>query len=118
MPEEAPASFGKLCQPAHVIDDGPLEFVLAACRWLAGHGVLEIDVQTLVRVEFGAVGRRGEDPDLVLARGQPVPHRLGPVDGQVVPDQERLAVGLLDEPPEKADQARGLDAVMGLPLAQ
>ncbi len=87
MTEVDPGPFGKLCQPAHVVDDGALEFMPAAGWRLAGRGVL----QTLVRVELGAVGRQVEDLDLFLALGQPVPHRAGPMEGQVIPDQESLA---------------------------
>jgi hypothetical protein len=49
-----------------------------------------------------------ENLDLLLALGQPAPHGLGPMDRQVVPDQEHLAADILDEPQEKADQARSL----------
>ncbi|WP_153885408.1 hypothetical protein [Microvirga tunisiensis] len=70
MPEVAPDPCGPLGQSAHVADDGAFEFVLAAGRRLAGHGLLQVGVQTLVRVQLGALGRQVEDLDLLLALGQ------------------------------------------------
>ena len=93
-------------------DEGALELVPAASGRLAGDGLLQVSVQALVRVELGAVGRQVEDLDLLLALPQPALHRAGPMDGQVVQDQEHLAVGILDEPPEKADQARRRDGAI------
>src|SRR3954453_15767650 len=112
MPKVASDPFKKLCQPAHVADDGALEFGLAAGRWLAGHGVLQVSIQALVRVQLRTIGWQVEDLDLLRALSQPAPYRLGPMDRQVVPDQKPLARGILDQPAEKADQARGLDGTI------
>ncbi len=112
MPKVATDSAGRLGEPTHVADDGALEGGLAAGGWSPRHGVLQVSVQPLVRVQLRAIGGQGEDLDLLLVPDQPVLHRLGPMDRQVVPDQEQLAAGLLDQPPEKADQARGLERVL------
>jgi hypothetical protein len=58
MSEVAPDPCGQLCQPAHVADDGALEFVLAAGGRLAGHCLLQVGVQAFVRIELGIVGRQ------------------------------------------------------------
>jgi hypothetical protein len=39
-----------------VADDSSFEFVLAAGGRLAGHGLLQVGVQPLIRVQLGAVG--------------------------------------------------------------
>jgi hypothetical protein len=47
-------------------DDGTFGFVLASDRRLADHSVLQVGIQTLVRVRLGTVGRQVEDLDLLL----------------------------------------------------
>jgi hypothetical protein len=76
MSEVAPDPCGQLCQPAHVADDGALEFVLAAGGRLAGHCLLQVGVQAFVRIELGIVGRQVEDLDLCRVLSQPAPQVL------------------------------------------
>ena len=55
MPEEAANAVGQLRQPAHVANDSTLKLRLAARRLLAGHRLLQVAVEPLVRVQLRAV---------------------------------------------------------------
>jgi hypothetical protein len=55
VPEEAADAVGQLRQPAHVANDGTLKLRLAARRRLAGHRLLQVAVEPLVRVQLRAV---------------------------------------------------------------
>jgi hypothetical protein len=76
-----------------VADDGALELRLAARRLLAGHRLLQVAVDPLVRVQLGAVAWQVEDLDLGLAPGQPGADLGRAMDRQAVEDEEDLAVG-------------------------
>ncbi len=69
MPKVAADSAGQLGEPTHVADDGALEGGLAAGGWFPRHGVLQVSVQALIRVQLRAIEGQVEDLDLLLARG-------------------------------------------------
>jgi hypothetical protein len=69
MSEETADPVGQLGDPAHVADDCTLEFGFAAGGRLAGDSLLQVGVQTFVRVQLRTIGWQVEDLDLLRARG-------------------------------------------------
>ena len=97
MSEEAADAVGQLRQPTHVPDDKAFELHLAARRLLAGHRLLQVAVEPLVRVQLRAVPWEVEDLDLGLLPNEPVADLGRAMDRQAVEDQEDLAVGIPDQ---------------------
>ena len=64
MAEEAADALRGFREAAHMADDAALQLRTAAGQWLARDRLLEIAVDTFVRVELRAVGREVEDLDL------------------------------------------------------
>lgn len=73
-------------------------------------GTLEVGIEALFRIQFGAVAGQVEQLDLVLTFSGPCLDRFAVMDLQVVENQEHLLVGILNQRFKEFDQLSALKA--------
>lgn len=95
-------------QAAHMPVRSLPQLFLAARRLSARERLLQVRVDTLIRIEIGAVGRQVVHLDLRAVGLQPVPHQPGPVSLEPVHDEENLAPSVPDQALEEAEEGRGI----------
>ena len=83
---------------------GEFQLGFGAYWHLRADGMLEVGIQTLLRIQFRAIAWQVEELDLVLALCRPSFHRLAVMHPQVVENQKYLLAGILDQGFEELDE--------------
>ncbi len=104
MLEERNDTMSEISEASHMEPNILIEAVLVQGWTLQCHGLLQIVVQVLVRVEFMTVGGQENELDSILVRFQPFFDRFTVVDPEVIDDEDDFAFSIFDQLAEKLDK--------------
>ena len=96
----------------HLHVHGRIEFYFVGMPFLCGHGLLQVVVQVLVRVELGAVGRKEYEFDAMAVLFQPLFDGLTVVHSQIIDDEYDLTLPELNELPEELQKSFRVDRLL------